>query len=495
MKVLFVRPPRYMWPMNSESSSFWQPLGFASMAAVLRDNDFEVSILDCLPLQIGWKSLRRELERRRPDVVCVGDEAASAYEAIKLVRLAKEVDYSVITIGGGYYFSNMIEDSFRKFPFDYIVKGEGEYSLLELLQNIGKDLSKVKGIAYQKNGNLHINKDRPLIKDLDELSLPAYDLLPMEIYGAHSTNHKAFSAIEHGRGCTGGCSFCSIWKQMSCNDKPFYRTKSASRSFEETEILVKKYHRKTLNWADGTWNLDPKWTKEYCSLLVDNNIHVNHTTWMRADCVVRDEKIGVMKKAAQAGLVQAVIGVERFEDKDFKFLQKKNNDFQIQQKAFKILSKYPKVYSIASFIYGLPSDDKKSLKRLNRIIHSTFADMVFILPYTPYPGTELWNDYKNKLEVTDLRKYNLHLPVLSTNHLSRKQLDRWFKYTLVDYVLLRPGNLIRRVVLEKDARKRSIQISLAQKIMKLGMQHVWNKMTFNTGYESEYGVKPRWYDA
>ena len=86
MKVLFVRPPRYMWPMNSESSSYWQPLGFASMAAVLRDNDFEVEILDCLPLRVGWNSLRKEIERRKPDILCVGDETASYYEAAKLIK-------------------------------------------------------------------------------------------------------------------------------------------------------------------------------------------------------------------------------------------------------------------------------------------------------------------------------------------------------------------------------------------------------------------------
>jgi len=493
MKILFVRPPRYMWPMNSESSSFWQPLGFASMAAVLRENDFDVEILDCLPLKIGWETLRKSLERIKPDVVCVGDEAASAMEAVKLCKLAKEIDSKIITVAGGYYFSNMIEDTFRKCHIDYIIKGEGEMSLLGLLKS--KKLSDVSGIAYKKNGNIHINKDRHLIKNLDDLPIPAYDLLPMKLYGIGSTNHKDFAAIEHGRGCLGGCNFCNIWTQMSNNGKPFYRTKSAERSFEETELLVKKYKRKTLNWTDGTWNLDPNWTKEYSELLINNNIHVNHTTWMRGDCVVRDEKLGIMKKAAEAGLVQTVIGVERFDENDLKFIHKKNNNFAMQQKAFKILKKYPRIYSIASFIYGLPMDDKNSLNRLNKIIHSTFADMVFILPFTPYPGTEIWNEYKNKLEVTDLRKYNLHLPVLSTKHLSKEQLDKWFKFTLLDYVLLRPGNLMRRIFFEKDPRKKRIQKSLARKILKLGTQHILNKLTFNKGYELEYGIKPRWYDS
>src|SRR3989344_2071632 len=168
MKILFVRPPRYMWPFNSESSSFWQPLGFASMAAVLRENDFYVEIIDCLPLKIGWSTLRRKIESKNFDVLCVGDETASANESIKLTKFVKEIKPKATTIGGGYFFPYMENYSLNKWNIDYLVRGEGEQTLLELIswldsrkriskdylfskKNIGiNSIDSIKGVIHKK---------------------------------------------------------------------------------------------------------------------------------------------------------------------------------------------------------------------------------------------------------------------------------------------------------------------------------------------------------
>jgi anaerobic magnesium-protoporphyrin IX monomethyl ester cyclase len=498
LKILFVRPPRYMWPMNSESSSFWQPLGFASMAAVLRENDFDVSILDCLPLKMGWKSLAKELEKRKPDVLCVGDETASYCEASRLVRLAKDIDKDTVCVAGGYHFGNAIQESFEETPVDYIVRGEGEITLLELVKALHTKtkLSGVKGIAFKNSKRVRINHERPLMANLDSLPFPAYDLLPMELYGKQSRNHKDFVAQEHGRGCVGGCNFCSIWAQMSNKGEPCYRTKSAQRSFEETELLVKKYKRKTINWVDGTFNLNARWNGDYFQLLESNNLHVNHTTWIRSNCVVRDERLGILKKMVDNGLVQAVIGMERFDDKSMKLLGKRDNSPEINNQAFKILrEKYPSVYTIATLIYGMPDDTWRDLLQINRIIHSNYADMIFMLPYTPYPGTSLWRKYRQSLRNADLRKFNLHLPVMGTNTISKGMLDLWFKLSLIDYVLFRPGNLMRRIVKEPHQRKKRVQKSLAKKILRLGTQHLLNRLTLQECNELEYGIKPGWYDS
>lgn len=498
VKVLFVRPPRYMWPMNSESSSFWQPLGFASMAAVLREHDVDVRILDCLPIRMGWKSLDKELERRSPDVLCVGDETASYHEAARLIHRMKSLSPRTVCVAGGYHFGNAVSASFRETPVDFVASGEGERTLLELVQalNKGRSTKAIRGIAYRHQGKVRVNPERCLIPDMDTLPYPAFDLLPMDLYGKDSTNHRDFIALEHGRGCVGGCNFCSIWSQMSRRGEPCYRTKSAQRSYEETEFFVKRYRRKTINWVDGTFNLDPRWSKEYFRLVEDNNLAVAHTAWMRSNYVIRDHRSGVLKRMVDNGLVQAVIGMERFDDRSMKALGKKDNDPRTNDQAFRILrTHYPSVYTIATLIYGMPNDSWKDLWRINRIIHSHYADMIFMLPYTPYPGTRLWGQYQEKLKTADLRKFNLHLPVMGTRHVSRPMLDLWFKLSLMDYVALRPGNLIHRVAKESNARKRRVQLSLAKKIFRLGTQHLWNRLTFQQGHELEYGIKPGWYDS
>ena len=508
MKILFVRPPRYMWPFNSESSSFWQPLGFASMAAVLRENDFYVEIIDCLPLKIGWSTLRRKIESKNFDVLCVGDETASANESIKLTKFVKEIKPKATTIGGGYFFPYMENYSLNKWNIDYLVRGEGEQTLLELIswldsrkriskdylfskKNIGiNSIDSIKGVIHKKNREVRINKEREPI-DINKLPIPAYDLLPMELYGKNSTNHRDFAAIEHGRGCTGNCDFCSINALYSFKGKSCYRTKSAEKSFEETKVLVEKYRRKTLNWADGTFNLDAKWDSEYFQLLEDNDVNVLHTAWMRADCIVRDEEKGIMKKMVDNGLVQAVVGLERLDDNDHEYLHTTRKEYETCKKAFAILKKYKKVYTIATHIYGLPHDSKKELKQIRKFIYKGIVDFRFILPFTPYPGTKLWEKYKNKFQIDDFQSWNLHRPVMGTAYLSRDQLDNWFKWCL--FFRLIHINFYNKIFFERDKRKRQIHVSLAMKLIKALGRGVIDSLRGQKVLE--YGKRPEWYDS
>ena len=98
---LFVRPPRPLWPLNSPSSAFWPPLAFASMAAMLRERlpDLWVEILDAPALEMGWRTLTAEMQRRRPAFVGIGEEAVSCVEGLRLARLAKDCGAKVIAGG------------------------------------------------------------------------------------------------------------------------------------------------------------------------------------------------------------------------------------------------------------------------------------------------------------------------------------------------------------------------------------------------------------
>jgi hypothetical protein len=84
---------------------------------------------------------------------------------------------------------------------------------------------------------------------------------------------------------------------------------------------------------------------------------------------------------------------------------------------------------------------------------------------------------------------------MGTNTISKGMLDLWFKLSLIDYVLFRPGNLMRRIVKEPHQRKKRVQKSLAKKILRLGTQHLLNRLTLQECNELEYGIKPGWYDS
>ncbi|MFA4908392.1 MAG: hypothetical protein WC583_01900, partial [Candidatus Omnitrophota bacterium] len=91
MKVLLIRPPRYLWPVVNESDNFMLPLGLPCLAASIKKElpDVDVKIIDCPPLKIGWKTLAKLIREIRPDVVGAGEEALYHHEAVKLFRLSK----------------------------------------------------------------------------------------------------------------------------------------------------------------------------------------------------------------------------------------------------------------------------------------------------------------------------------------------------------------------------------------------------------------------
>ncbi|MBD3309742.1 radical SAM protein, partial [Candidatus Woesearchaeota archaeon] len=440
MKILFVRPPRYRWPFHSEKSSFWQPLGFASMAAVLRENleGINLKIIDCPVLKSGWKTTKQMIQREKPDILCVGEETVSAHEALKLIYYTKDLFPGCLVIAGGHHFTYMVNDTLKNHPVDYIVRFEGEMTLLELVDALKKkrdpgvrDLKKIKGIAFQHEGRVIETEIRPLL-DMEELPRPAYDLLPMELYGKGASSHKDMVAVEHSRGCNCSCNFCVLWKQMGKIDlksgtvMPCYRTKSAEKTAEEAIYLAERYRRKTFCWVDPTWNTLPDWNRDFSRLMIEagKGDELDHVVWLRADYVVRDEQKGIFADQVRAGIRQAMIGIERTDNDDLAYLHKTGYSFSKIKQAFEIVRRYPEVLSVATYIYGIPNETKESLRRFYSLLGKIPFDIGVPLPLTPNPGTRFFEelDRKDLLEVRKFRYYNFVNPIARSKYLTRNQL-------------------------------------------------------------------------
>ncbi len=268
MKVFFIRTPRYVWPFNSETSAFWQPLGFMSLAGQLEAShpEWDIRIIDCPGSRIGWKTLFSVLNSERPDIVCLGEETVSSQEAFRLADFLKKQHPDTIVIAGGVFFSYMVDESLKDGLIDYIVHGEGEITLLELLEAIQnkRDIDGIQGISYKHNNQVITTSRRLPIADIDTLPMPAWSKIPMRLYGLNSKNHPGLISIEHSRGCTDSCNFCILWKhngkisEDGQTIKPYYRSKSPERSLEEVQILCRDYDRYTFGWVDPTWNARPE---------------------------------------------------------------------------------------------------------------------------------------------------------------------------------------------------------------------------------------------
>ena len=533
---MFVRPPRPMWPFNGPATSFWPPLAFASMAAMLRRQcpDWRVEILDAPPLEMGWHSLERELRARRPSVVAMGEEAVSCVECLRLARLAKSLGAKVIA--GGCFFGHVAPQVLKTGFVDVVAHGEGENTIVELahaLRDGSADaLNAVAGISFLRSERsapvlgrsnsdcrwmeacdanhalqpavvleqprpeceIVRTKPRPLLKNLDDLPMPAWDLLPMHRYGAGSRNHPGLAAIEASRGCFDTCDFCVLWRQMgdfvSEQVRPYVRFKSVPRLLEEIKIQTRDFGRRHLGWVDPCFNAHPHIPAELAEALLRENILVGQSAWVRADCLVRDAKSGALASMVRGGLNEVYVGVERPDDESLKSVHK-TTTIPIVREAFAILARdFPRVFTLGTFVYGFPTDTPETVRAIFRLSHELEMNHAFFIPLTPLPGTPFWHDGLWDDTGESFRDFNF-LPS-ATRPGSRRDLEwallraaafHWTPARIRTYLRgLRRGG----------ARKRRVTLRLAARATWFASHGMLRGLL--TGHRAGM-VFPRWYES
>jgi anaerobic magnesium-protoporphyrin IX monomethyl ester cyclase len=517
-KFILVRPPRYLWPFVNESDNFLLPLGLPCIAAAVRERlpHIEVKIIDCPPLKIGWKSLRNIFQSEMPDFVGAGEEALYYQEALRLFTLAKEINPEVKTIAGGHFFSWIIDKSLISSPIDIIVRFEGEETIVDLIDALvnKRDLSGVKGIAYKDNGKIIKNALRPLINDLDALPLPAFDLMPMGKYSPFGYLWPQSVTLEHSRGCIDRCNFCSLWtfwgKHLKTDVEkdelevmPRYRTKSVARMLEEVDIIYKKYNRRYIIWADPTFNLEAKWTDEFCSKLLERNYKdLYWWAFLRADFLLRDERLGILEKMVRAGMIHPLIGVERGCTEDLRKLQKSVYTQEMIKEVFLIFKKkYPQVFRQGTFVTCMPFDTRESMLNLVKYAKEIDMDYPAFHPVAPVPGTYLYQEVKKNglLEEQDFSRFDWATPLMhSYTGLSRQDFAKLNMEINKRYVLYRPHWLIRGLF-SPYKHKRGLYWWFFINTLKVMFLEIMDtvlgkkKNNYLTGFRRLR--KPRWYDS
>jgi anaerobic magnesium-protoporphyrin IX monomethyl ester cyclase len=513
MRVVLLRPPRYVWPFNSETSAFWQPLGLLAVAAAVRGElpEAEIEVWDYPGRRWGWRTLQGHLAERPIDVLGIGEETVSAHEALRAAAMVRQLHPRCLVVAGGVYFAHAIEPTLRSGAVDVIVRGEGEVTFCRLLE-AAADPSAWKAIAglafLDEAGAIVRTPLRPLVADMDSLPVPAYDLVEMDDYGRGSRNHPRLVSIEHSRGCIDTCAFCILWKHMgACANgdeavRPCYRSKSTARSFEEVRWLYHRFGRRTFGWVDPTFNVEPTWADGWAEAMLRSELvdargraRTLHTAWVRADGLVRDHRLGVLDKLVRAGLRQVMIGVERDDPEGLASLGKHDNTAEVCRQAFDLLRRgYPEVYTIGTVIYGLPGDRMEDLHRLATWQYELGMDYCFLIPLTPNPGTA-FGDSAPPAGPGGLARYNFHTPVLPTAALDLRQLESIYWRLMFRPSRRRLVRAGRQLLLERDRRKRRVTMALLARGTGLAVRSLIRRAVHPASTQPLlYSRKPPWYD-
>lgn len=460
LKILFVRAPRKFWIYVNEDDNFWMPLNFPCLSAVLKQHlspkEVEIKAIDCCARKIGWSSLTRILKEERADIVGFGDETCYSKEGLRLALLAREANPNCMIVAGGSHFPYVAEEVLPDSEIDVTVLGEGEYTFLELVQEIlsGKpDLSIIKGIGYLANNRFVLNDPRPIIADLDELPLPDYDLMGFENYGQGGV-FWAFPGgvpLFHSRGCFSGCTFCAFWpteSQWKRNKEgdlvpiPTYRTKSVDKTIQEMEVLYKKYDRRFFAWIDGTFNAESKWNDQWAEEVLRRNWNIKWFAFQRADCLARDEKKGILEKMVRAGMAYTIVGVERHRDQDYHELHKLRYTTDIVGRALRVMhTKYPEVFLQGTFLLGMEDDSREELFKLVDYAVSIGIDFPSFHFISPAPGTLLYKEMKAKGKTLNLdySKMDWFTPLWPTRYLNTEEMSRMMYLMMKRFMMKKPG--------------------------------------------------------
>lgn len=438
MKVTFLNPPQ----TNSKYKFLGvvaPSLGIGYMSAVLEQNNIDVDVLDASSLELTYDEIGEEILKRNPDIVSISALTPTIGVALDSADKIKQVKPNTIIVLGGYHPTFEFQSVLEEESVDVVVRGEGEYTLLELVQTIENngDLKKVQGLAFHDkiDNSLIVTPDRPIIENLDELPFPAFHLFPMEKYRILNITTNVATIITT-RGCPMQCSFCS----SAALHGHKLRRRSVENVVDEVEMRLKEQNIDTIAFMDDTFTLNKRFVREYCSEIKRRGLKFWWGCTSRVD-TLDEELLQTMK---DAGCITIFMGVE---SADQQMLEKMNKNITVTktENAFKLARKVG-IRTIASCVIGMPEDTHKSINQTIDFVKKLNPNYALFSLATPYPGTRFYNETfkKNLIKIKDWSKFTLIDPVLETIDCSSQELRKIQKKAFLKFYL-RLGYLIRQV--------------------------------------------------
>lgn len=382
----------YFRPANDDSIFRFPPLGLGYLAAYLRKHGFSVELVDCTFMKES--EALEKVRRSKPRVIGIYSMFSMKSKALDFARSLRK-DCRLLVAGGPLPTSD--PESFLK-DFDVVAIGEGEETLLELVQcfSRGSDFSKVSGLAFSDAGELKFTDNRGFVADLDSLPFPSRDLFDNEAYIRFYQKSEGYSitSLMSSRGCPFQCDFCS--RPVFGNS---FRSRSAKNIVDEIEeILSLGYHR--VWFADDCFTLNRERLLDICDEIIKRKLKVEWECLSRVDTINRE----IADQMKKAGCVRLFFGIESGNDKILTLIKKQINVEQAKQAV--IISKETCIKVGAFFILGYPGESEDTvLDTVNFASSLPLNYLSFTLPY-PIPGTPLFERVKEDLILNDWEKPN-----------------------------------------------------------------------------------------
>jgi len=434
-RVIFVWPPvtaEERYGAIGEAGTFMPPLGIASLAAVVRNAGHEVSILDCEALGLSPSQSTQSIAAWKPDYVGFSSTTLGIFAAGEVAKILQDNQNNLKIIIGGPHVTSVPKKTMQLFShFDIGVLGEGERTIIELLdavENNGK-LDRVDGLALRKGGAIHLTEKRQLIRVLDELPIPAYDLFPRlnETYRApvFSLYREPTMSVILSRGCPGRCCFC---------DRSVFGKATRAHSVEYVMSLWKMLHFqygiRDIMVQDDTFTAFRKLLIGVCERLKTEKLDIRWTCNARVDYMTPE----ILKLMKEAGCWSISYGIESGSQRILDYMGKRITLAQVQQAV-----RWTKEIGIRSrgfFILGYPTESQAEVSKTIEFMLTLDLDDIHVSLFTPFPNTgSYYQALENGTLDDDWSKMSQWNPVFKPAGFEDDDLERYLRRAVRKFYL------------------------------------------------------------
>lgn len=383
MRILLVRPPVPPHTMGLKHVMICEPLELEYVGAGIGP-EHEVEVFD----MIVEKNLARRLARFKPDVIGTSCYITGVNEVIKVCRQAKRWNPAVKTIVGGVHASKAPED-FSDPSVDCIVLGDGTTMIGELLQAFADDrpLEEISGLALPAGPDrVTLTAERHYMPKPDSLPFPRRELVAHLAHKYYYLFHRPVATMKTTWGCWYKCNFCFTWQIT--DGTPY------SRSPESIVDELARIESEDVYIVDDIFLINRKRLAAIADLLRARGIKKKYLVYGRADFIAENED--VIAEWSELGLSAVLIGLEASTDKELDELDKECT-VDYNTRAIEVLRRH-RVDTYGSLI-PRPDYSEKEWDRLGRFIEDNGLYYLNISPLTPLPGTLIWDEYKDRINV------------------------------------------------------------------------------------------------
>lgn len=390
------------------------PIGLGYITTAIKRAGFDFDLLDIDAFRYTDYEVEKIIQKQNYDVVCMGC-IVTGYKIIKsLSSLVRKYHPNALIIAGNSVATSIVETLLTHTEVDIAVMGEGDETIVHLLEAISKSgsLKEVKGISFMDNGKLITTELRPLIKDISSLPFIDFSIFDIEIY-LNNSKHAVHDPlpmpredvralpINTARGCIAACGFCyHVFK-----GKP-YRYRFPDSIIAEIKQSIDKYAINYIDFSDELTFFSKEQTVQLVQKLLDEDIHLPWIASCRGDLFNSEQDLGIIEKMKAAGCLGLAYSLESADESILKAMNKHVTVEQFSRQT-QLLQKAG-LSTLTSLVFGYPQETPETIKKtFNCCIENNIYPSVGYL--LPQPGSQMYEYAFKHGFITDEEDYLLKM--------------------------------------------------------------------------------------